>query len=124
MNINRSVRQLLNEPDPAPAFESRIPPEAEIESPNWNQQLDPAQASFDVTGHVAARQGQFTCQVYVAPGHYPNNSLSADGGDFERDEVRADGLWGELVCETPLEHHFQFCPKCGRSLGADSERPR
>jgi predicted nucleic-acid-binding Zn-ribbon protein len=21
-------------------------------------------------------------------------------------------------CETPLEHHFQFCPTCGRSLGA------
>lgn len=21
-------------------------------------------------------------------------------------------------CETPLEHHFQFCPRCGRSLGA------
>jgi hypothetical protein len=21
-------------------------------------------------------------------------------------------------CETPLEVHFQFCPKCGRSLGA------
>ena len=21
-------------------------------------------------------------------------------------------------CETPLEYHFQFCPKCGRSLGA------
>ncbi len=20
-------------------------------------------------------------------------------------------------CHTPLEHHFQFCPKCGRSLG-------
>jgi len=21
-------------------------------------------------------------------------------------------------CKTPTEHHFQFCPKCGRSLGA------
>ena len=40
---------LLDDPTPAPAFESRIPPEVEIESPNWNEQLDPAQASFDVT---------------------------------------------------------------------------
>ena len=82
VNINRSVRALLEAPDPPASFESRIPPEAEIESPNWNQQLDPAQASFDVTGHVGARQGTFTCKVYVAPGHYPNNALSADGGDF------------------------------------------
>ena len=21
-------------------------------------------------------------------------------------------------CETPAEHHFQFCPRCGRSLAA------
>ena len=81
VNVNRSVRALLEEPDPDAGFESSIPPEAEIEDPNWNQQIDPALASFDVTGQVGARQGQFTCQVYVAPGHYPNNAL-APVGDF------------------------------------------
>ena len=41
-------------------------------------------ASIDVTGQVYARGDNYTCQVYVAPGQYPNNNLSTDSppGDF------------------------------------------
>src|SRR3981189_2948536 len=37
------------------AAQGRIPPEADITSPEWFQQLDPAQASFALKGYVAAR---------------------------------------------------------------------
>ena len=84
VNINRSVRQLLAEPDPADAFVSRVPPEAELESPTWNEQVDPALAAVPVTGSVWARGGAYSCQVLVAPGHYPHPALASDvpPGDF------------------------------------------
>ncbi len=61
-----------------------IPPEVEITSPEWFQQLDPEQASFQVRGAVNARGEEFTCEVHVAPGSYPNDRLTDDGGDFEK----------------------------------------
>jgi hypothetical protein len=82
VNINRSVRALLAEPDPGATFESQVPPEAELRSPTWNQQLDPGQATIDVTGQVWARGSAYSCQVLAAPGHYPNNDLAPEG-DFE-----------------------------------------
>jgi hypothetical protein len=60
-----------------------LPPEAEIESPDWYSMVDPAKGSLDVRGHVAARSGNYTCKVYVAPGSYPNNS-EAPAGDFKQ----------------------------------------
>src|SRR5262249_50572181 len=45
-----------------------VPPEAEITSPAWYSQVDPAQASADVRGQVYARGHTYTCKVYVAPG--------------------------------------------------------
>ncbi|MDX6669538.1 MAG: hypothetical protein QOK04_2918 [Solirubrobacteraceae bacterium] len=50
----------------------KVPPEADITSPDWFQQLDPNQATIAIQGSVAARTG-YTCQVYVAPGAQPNN---------------------------------------------------
>ena len=84
VNINRSVRQLLAEPEPASGFESRVPPEAELESPTWNEQVDPAREAVPVTGSVWARGGTYSCQVLVAPGHYPHAALASDTppGDF------------------------------------------
>jgi hypothetical protein len=65
------------------SVKSLIPPEVEIDSPQWFDQIDPSQTTFDVTGHVSARSdsGACTFQVLVAPGHYPNNGV-APNGDF------------------------------------------
>src|SRR5205823_801578 len=63
----------------------RIPPEAEITSPDWYDQIDPAGGTLQVRGHVAAVRaagGAYTCQLQVAPGAMPNNALVANGGDF------------------------------------------
>ena len=65
-----------------------MPPEVEITSPEWFAQLDPRQASFQVRGSVFARGEPFTCEVHVAPGSYPNDRLTADGGDFEKRRLR------------------------------------
>ncbi|HUE25274.1 MAG TPA: hypothetical protein VMP89_00755 [Solirubrobacteraceae bacterium] len=60
-----------------------IPPEADITSPDWFQQLDPGQPQIAIGGYVNARGG-YTCQVQVAPGAEPNNGLTTDTppGDF------------------------------------------
>jgi len=62
-----------------------IPPEAEITSPDWFQQLDPTGPLLAVGGQVYARGASYTCQVYVAPGVQPNNALTTDSppGDFK-----------------------------------------
>jgi Subtilase family/FG-GAP-like repeat len=58
----------------------RIPPEAEITSPDWYDQIDPSRPSLDVAGHVAAPRAAggasgstYTCRLEVAPGSQPNN---------------------------------------------------
>jgi len=62
-----------------------IPPEAEINSPDWFQRIDPTQSSLPIQGHVYARGASYTCRVYVAPGGQPNNGLTTDTppGDFK-----------------------------------------
>jgi hypothetical protein len=60
----------------------QIPPEADITSPEWFQQLDPGHSSFAVEGYVDARSASYTCTVEVAPGAQPNNAPSSSGGDF------------------------------------------
>lgn len=84
VNINRSVRQLLEQPDPPDGFASRVPPEAELESPTWNEQVDPRLSTVAVNGSVWARGRIYSCEVFVAPGHYPNHALASDTppGDF------------------------------------------
>ncbi|MGI9184531.1 MAG: hypothetical protein ACR2GZ_06125 [Solirubrobacteraceae bacterium] len=64
----------------AAAATGKIPPEADITSPDWFTQVDPAQSSFAVDGYVNARSS-YTCQVDVAPGVQPNNA-PAPNGDF------------------------------------------
>jgi hypothetical protein len=83
VNVNRTVRTLLD--DPATPSSAEVPPEAELESPTWYEQVDPAGGTIDVTGQVFARGGSYTCEVLVAPGHYPNNATTSDAppGDFE-----------------------------------------
>ncbi|HKG36767.1 MAG TPA: S8 family serine peptidase, partial [Solirubrobacterales bacterium] len=88
VNVRRAVEAVLD--DPAAPGTPRIPPSVEIDSPEWNQQVDPGSAAFTVAGRVSARDpgtGEsrpFTCQVLVAPGHYPNNRLTSQTppGDY------------------------------------------
>jgi hypothetical protein len=61
-----------------------IPPEAEITSPDWYDQVDPSAKSVAVKGHVGAGSNGYTCVVEVAPGSEPDNRSAADGGDFRR----------------------------------------
>jgi hypothetical protein len=63
------------------AAEGTIPPEAEITSPDWFQQVDPRLAEIPVGGYVNARRA-YTCRVEVAPGAAPNNAAVGEGGDF------------------------------------------
>ena len=67
----------------AAAANGTIPPEADITSPDWFQQVDPRLAQIPVTGYVNARTG-YTCRVQVAPGGQPNNAASSasPAGDF------------------------------------------
>jgi hypothetical protein len=61
-----------------------IPPEAEITSPDWFEQLDPAKPQIALEGDVDARSSNYTCRVEVAPGAQPNNGLMTGSppGDF------------------------------------------
>ena len=84
VNAAKAVGALVRSPLGDSSVKSLIPPEVEIDSPQWFDQIDPAQTSFDVTGHVSARSGSSACNytVLVAPGQYPNNGLAPDG-DFK-----------------------------------------
>ena len=65
------------------AASGTIPPEAEITSPDWFQQLDPHSRQLAIAGYVNARTG-YTCRVQMAPGGQPNNALASASppGDF------------------------------------------
>jgi hypothetical protein len=63
------------------AAQAWIPPEADITSPEWFQQLDPAKSSFNLEGYVSARTS-YTCRVEIAPGAQPNNQQTSASGDF------------------------------------------
>ena len=63
------------------AAQGWIPPQADVTSPEWFEQLDPAQSSIAVNGYVNARTG-YTCRVEVAPGAQPNNATTSSIGDF------------------------------------------
>jgi hypothetical protein len=84
VNMAKAVGAILDKPtNPDPA---KVPPDVEITSPQWYQQVAPGQSSLTVTGQVYARDRSFTCDIYVAPGHYPNNGLTTDSppGDFQK----------------------------------------
>ena len=67
------------------AAAGRIPPEVEILSPQWFDQVDPRQATMPLRAELDARGAPYTCRVLVAPGSYPNNAQTTDTppGDFE-----------------------------------------
>jgi hypothetical protein len=69
----------------AAALAGHIPPEADITSPDWFEQIDPGQPSFALDGYVNARVA-YRCQVDVAPGVEPNNAPAggAHPGDFHQ----------------------------------------
>ena len=48
------------------AAQGWVPPEADITSPEWFDQLDPGKSSFAVNGYVSARTG-YTCRVGDPP---------------------------------------------------------
>jgi hypothetical protein len=68
----------------AAAAAGNIPPQAEITSPDWFTQINPAESSFNLNGYVNARGVPYTCEVQVAPGVQPNNadSTASPAGDF------------------------------------------
>ncbi|MGH2820210.1 MAG: FG-GAP repeat domain-containing protein, partial [Actinomycetota bacterium] len=82
MNTNRTVRTLVD--NPAGPSAAEVPPEVELQSPTWYEQIDPSRPSIEVRGQVFARSGSYSCQVFVAPGHYPNNAPATGSppGDF------------------------------------------
>jgi hypothetical protein len=65
------------------AANATTPPAADIQSPDWFQQLDPSALGVPIAGYVNARTA-YTCQVEVAPGAEPNNGVVSDTppGDF------------------------------------------
>jgi hypothetical protein len=79
-----------------------VPPEADIESPDWFQQLDPASGQLSVTGYVSARRA-YTCRVEVAPGAQPNNEEvgATPPGDFA--QVASSWCDGRTVRSTAFE---------------------
>jgi subtilase family protein/VCBS repeat protein len=86
VNMATALKAVLS--DPSSPSQSKIPPEAEITSPEWYQQVNPAKPTIDVQGDTFARGRDYTCEVLVAPGQYPNNALTTDigpdgPGDFE-----------------------------------------
>ena len=84
----------------AAAAEGWIPPEANITSPEWFEQMNPADESFAVDGYVNART-PYTCRVEVAPGAQPNNAPASDGGDFR--EVSSEYCNGSTIHGAPHE---------------------
>jgi hypothetical protein len=63
------------------AAQGWIPPQADITSPEWFQQMDPSSSSFNVDGYVNARTN-YTCRIEIAPGANPNNAPTSSSGDF------------------------------------------
>src|SRR5947209_4750418 len=84
----------------AAAEDGSIPPEADITSPDWFQQLDPSRPQIALGGYVNARIG-YTCKVQVAPGAEPNNGLATDtpSGDFA--DVTSSYCDGRTVHNAP-----------------------
>jgi hypothetical protein len=80
-NMDKAVSAIFNRPNLTAA---RVPPEAEITSPEWFEQVDPSKPSLEIDGQVFARNVHYTCEVLVAPGQYPNNAraTAAPPGDF------------------------------------------
>jgi len=84
-NVSRAVNALMPRPFADSAEKAKVPPEVEITSPEWYGQADPEEPTLRVEGDVFSRGSDYTCTVYVAPGHYPNNRATTQvpPGDFK-----------------------------------------
>ena len=84
VNMENAVSAVVRPPLGDANVDALLPPEVEITSPEWFDQIDPDAATFDVEGKVRARSNTTGCtyRVLLAPGHYPNNS-EAPTGDFQ-----------------------------------------
>jgi hypothetical protein len=84
-NLARAVGALVRGALDDPSAKALLPPEVEISSPQWYDQLDPGQTTFQVKGQVSARPGSGPCsyRVLIAPGHYPHNA-ELPSGDFQQ----------------------------------------
>ncbi len=95
VNAAKAVGALVRPPLGDSSVKSLTPPEVEITSPQWYDQIDPSQTSFDVEGHVSVRAGSCSYAVLVAPGHYPNNGV-APNGDFQQ-------VGSTQSCDSPVD---------------------
>jgi hypothetical protein len=124
--MERAVEAL--DPD-SPTASPLVPPEVEIFSPQWYEQIDPASAALEVRGQVYARDRPFTCEVLVAPGHYPHNGVSPNGdfhevapagGPCDGSTVHTGELDGALasVSIATLKTYFRSTPRGRTGRGA------
>jgi hypothetical protein len=119
VNVNRTVKAIVD--DPATPSPTELPPEAELSSPTWYEQVDPARSALAVSGQVYARGEPYSCEVLVAPGHYPDDNrpgiAQPEPGDFQpvpaaggacdggERRARADGKLAEISIAA-LESRF------------------
>ena len=104
------------------AADAKIPPEADITSPDWFQMMDPG-SPVDVRGYVNARSS-YTCRVEVAPGGQPNNTADfhdvpsswCDGSTSHSTPFR--GLLGTIDPGT-----LNFPPGTDKTTGRPSNMP-
>jgi hypothetical protein len=96
VNMANAVGALVRPPLGDSSVKALLPPSVEITSPEWYDQIDPSQDSFEVDGQISKRPGAGACtyRVLIAPGHYPNNT-ELPLGDF-----------GEVAngsCDSPVD---------------------
>ena len=84
-NVASGTQALVPPPLDDGTVKSIVPPEVEITSPEWYDQVDPTKPTVEVEGEVFARNQPYVCEVLVAPGHYPNNrkTTATPAGDFK-----------------------------------------
>ena len=79
-NLDRATSALLRN---GPSY---VPPSVEITSPDWFTEQDPGKATVSVHAQIDARGKPYKCEVFVAPGSYPEDNVPAtrEGGDFKK----------------------------------------
>jgi hypothetical protein len=91
VNMNRAVDSL---------DAKLIPPEVEIRKPvEWWNQIDPSKPTFPLEAQISSRAPTYTCEVFIAPGSYPNNDTGS-AGDFKK--VQSSWCDGKTARGVPL----------------------
>lgn len=102
VNMSRAIDAVAPEDAAVP---SRIPPEVEVESPNWFDTLDPAQAAVGVRGTVASRSGTYSCRVLAAAGSYPGDGdfVELTGTSSVCDGTAQTGAFAGEIASIPMD---------------------